>query len=201
MIQPETRPPRKMGPFRLALTCGCIWLVIAGMLFGAATWVMNRAVVSDPAQVVALADQILPGAKPLPGQVGIAGLQMMGRRLAILGDPIVEKPQPGSEGNLIVLQSLDPDAKPEEVTRRLRTELEDRGYRAEAAVAEEGTVTIAGREALRSVLKTSDGKTIEQFAVVFPGRAVALFQGPMGEDGVRAFLEGLAPEPTAVPSP
>lgn len=217
MPEAPTDPPRgRGGPFRFAMTCGCVFLVIGAVLLGLMSWQAKRSMSMDPEKVVAAADRILPGARPLQGQVGLFSVDFAGTRMVFLGDPrqgggAPRTASPGaSEVVTTTLMSREAsDLTPRQLVERLRRELEARRYWERGARIlrqEEVRFRLHGKDlpAAHLLVETEQRRRFEEFTLVLPGpeggQVIAMFMGPeksLDPTHVQAFLDGLVPQPTA----
>lgn len=206
---PKSRGGRG-GPFRFAMGCGCFFLVVMLGLVAFMTWQFQRAVTFDPARVRAAAQELLPGAQPLPGQVDLFAMEFQGTRLVVMGDAKLRpenSPAPGSTGAEVTTTYLtQSSATPDEVATRLRKAMEERGYRdRQGKVLKEGEVTFqhAGKplKGKHMLMETESGKQVEEFTLSVPGPkgdVIAMFLAPeerISEADVQKFLDALTPAP------
>lgn len=79
----DPRPRSALKPWLIG--CGILLIVSVASLFGAGWWWFQKAVTSDPARVVTLAADILPGAKSPPRVVAKWGVDSFGYKMAVFG--------------------------------------------------------------------------------------------------------------------
>lgn len=211
---PKSSGPRG-GPFRLAMGCGCFFLLVMGCFVGYLYWKFNQSVTFDPARIAAVTEEILPGASPLPGQVGLFAVTLDGSRMVVMGDPKLRPESRETATGEVGTTTLSlSQAKPEEMAERLRTEMETRGFRAgdlKVLKKEDASFPVDGRtlSGVRVLMETPEKKELEEFTLVIPGpqgEVLAMFMAPegrLGPEEVQRFLDGLAdlPSPAASPSP
>lgn len=211
-ISSRSSPARRPGGvLRAALRVGGLFLVLSAVLLVLMTWQARRSVSQDPDRVVAAAGRILPGARPLEGQVGLFALEFWGTRMAVLGDPRLASrvPAPADPGlpavpTTLLMAREGTDLKPSEELERLQAEMEERGYlpRGSRVIRrEEVPFRAAGREVLgtRTGLETPRRERYEQFTLLLPGprgMVLALFAGTaLSPERVQRSLDGTEPPP------
>ena len=190
---------------------GCLFLVLSAALGVLMTWQARRSVSQDPDRVLAAAAAILPGFRPLEGQVGLFAVDFWGTRMAVLGDPRLAGgvPAPPDAGlpavPIAVLMAREgTDSKPSEQLERLRGEMEERGYLPAGSRVlrqEEVPFRAAGQQVrgTRTRLETTRRERYEQFALLLPGprgQVLALFAGPaLSPEQVQQGLDGIGTPP------
>jgi hypothetical protein len=189
-------------------------IVVVGLaLLGVTSWQLGRAMTTDQPRVLEAAGRILPGARPLPGQVGLFALDLAGAQIAVLGDPrrqgrsALQGTTDGSEtATTFLMYRAGTDLTPQQLIGRLRREMEARRYRESGTriLQQEEVRFLLGTRPLSAahlVVEAAGGQRLEEFTLVLrrePGHVIAMFLGPedhLKAGHIQAFLDGLAEGP------
>ena len=128
------------------LGCGCIAVLISMFAaVGGTYWAYKKvssSIFFDSVKVNALAAEILPGAKPIPGHEGFMGWDALGVRMAMIGPPTTKGAVVNGDSLLIVILGV-PDKKMdrEEAKKQMQSGLSSSNSKEQPGDATPGNTT------------------------------------------------------------
>lgn len=199
----QTEKP-KSNVLRNCLVIGCLMAFLAaGCVVAGSYWFYKKvadAVSTDPAKVEAIAQKMLPGARPPAGYKALFGGDLFGFQGAFFGPPHGGDARPGEAEFMIMRLPQSNDLNIEKLREDFKSGSGQRGSSDQKVLSEEKVTLEVGGKPIQAahVVVEEDGAKKDQVVTLFLDKEkhliIVLAMGPsekFADAPVQSFFEGL----------